>query len=415
MKAIRILLSIVILLSIAGICYAQESCASPTNGFWGLSDRLTPFGIEIALDLTTIYQTNVKGGGSTHRRKGRFTGSYDLELEADMQKLLSIEGGRFYTHAEGSYSDGIDGPSVGSFFGVNGDAAGNRAMDITEVWYEQSFSDGIWKVRVGKIDLTGGFECCGCPVSFDGNKYANDENTQFLNNALVNNPTIPFPDRGLGVIVQYNPVKWWYASAGIQDAHADARETGFHTTFRNDSDFFSIFETGITPQIDSVNGHLQGAYRFGLWYDPQPKANSDRSDEKQTDDVGFYTSCDQMLAKENNDTEDSQGLGTFFRYGFTNGSTNDMTDFYSFGLQYQGLFDGRDNDVVGLGYARGFFSNQAKTTYMDDYESVIELYYNAQLTPWFQLGPSLQYIANPGGSNTTKDVVVLGLRAHITF
>lgn len=71
-------------------------------------------------------------------------------------------------------------------------------MDITELWYEHALLDDTLRVRLGKMDITGGFECRGCPVSFDGSLYANDETGQFLNSALVNNPTIPFPDKGLG-------------------------------------------------------------------------------------------------------------------------------------------------------------------------------------------------------------------------
>ncbi|MHC4756676.1 MAG: carbohydrate porin [Planctomycetota bacterium] len=45
----------------------------------------------------------------------------------------------------------------------------------------------------------------------------------------------------------------------------------------------------------------------------------------------------------------------------------------------------------------------------------MEAYYNAQITPWFNLSPSVQYVANPGGSNTAKDAVIVGLRAAMTF
>jgi carbohydrate-selective porin OprB len=79
------------------------------------------------------------------------------------------------------------------------------------------------------------------------------------------------------------------------------------------------------------------------------------------------------------------------------------------------LFDGRDDDVLGLGYAHGVFADSAASTYPENYESALEIYYKAHITPWFQLNPSLQYVANPGGSNTTQDTVVFGLRANITF
>jgi carbohydrate-selective porin OprB len=88
-----------------------------------------------------------------------------------------------------------------------------------------------------------------------------------------------------------------------------------------------------------------------------------------------------MLARENADPEDSWGLGAFFRYGCTNSRENDISNFWSFGFQYQGLIEERDDDVLGIGFAKGVFSDEAYTTYIDDYESVVELYYNARVTP----------------------------------
>ena len=262
--------------------------------------------------------------------------------------------------------------------------------------------------------MTGGFDCSGCPVSFDGNVFANDENAQFLNSALVNNPTIPFPDYGLGVILHWNPIADWYLSVGTADAQADKRETGFNTAFHGEDYFVYLAETGITPRLESANGPLQGAYRVGMWYSPEPRAHSD-ADRLWRDDTGFYLSFDQLLAKENNDSDDSQGLGAFFRYGYADSKTNDIPNFYSFGVQYQGLLEGRDDDVLGIGYARGFFSDRASTTFRDDYESVIETYYNTQITRHLSLSPSLQYVANPGGTGSTDDAVVVGLRAMMTF
>jgi carbohydrate-selective porin OprB len=173
--------------------------------------------------------------------------------------------------AEGTWSrKDIDETSVGSAFGVNGDFAPREAFNIIEFWYQQSFFDDTLRIRIGKLDMTGGFDHRGCPVSFDCNAYANDENTQFLNSALVNNPTIPFPDYGLGVIVFWNPFGDWYLSFGAADAQADKRETGINTAFHDEDYFVYMAETGITPRFNSANGLLQGAYRVGIWYSPEP-------------------------------------------------------------------------------------------------------------------------------------------------
>jgi porin len=419
----RVILMTAILTQILIVRATASNESEPNQGHFEAllchRDILAEDGIEFVAGVTNIYQQNVRGGLSKHKSNGRFSGSYDLELTIDSDKILGFKGGYFFLHGEGSWSKhgGIDEQSVGSYFGVNGDGAPRRSLDLVEFWYEHSFMEGQLLMRFGKIDLTGGFECRGCPVSFDGSMFANDETSQFLNGALVNNPTIPFPDYGLAVVAHYSPDDFWYVSGGVQDVQADGRETGFNTAFHGEDYFFYIVETGITPRLNSANGPLQGAYRIGMWYDPQPKASSDRADADiyERDDTGLYISCDQMLTKENPDPDDCQGLGAFLRYGCANGHRNDITAFWSFGFSYQGLLDGRDDDVLGVGFAHGTFSGSADATYTDDYEAVVEMFYNACVTPQLYITPCVQYVMNPGGDDSVSDAVILGIRAQLIF
>jgi porin len=401
----------VFLLGLAGICGAEGENLwqreTLTYGFWGLNDQLADSGIELGIGISNVYQINTQGGTSTHARRGRHSGSYDLELSADLQKLLGFETGSIYMLIEGGWPDaeGIDASSVGSAFGTNAGAVGNDAILVKELFYEGPIFDDNLTLMIGKIDFTG---------VFDASAYADDEYTQFLNVAFVDDPTIPFPAYSLGMVLNWDLTGSWYLMGGLADAQADSRETGFSTTFGDEDYFFYALETGITTELDSANGAMPGAYRIGLWNDPQPKANSDGI-KNYRDDVGIYTSCDQMFYKENAHAEDSQGLGVFARYGYARSKRNDITIFFSAGFQYQGFFDGRDNDVLGAAFAYGFFSNTAAPSYPEDYENVLEVYYNAQVAPWFNLSPSIQYIANPGGVKTAKDAVLFGLRAQITF
>ena len=195
----------------------------------GARKKLAEAGVYFGLSMDTVYQTNAHGGLDTHSAHYG-TGMYDFELILDLEEMLGVEGGAVYALAEGGFGDGLEGADkVGDFFGVNDNAVGYRSLDLIELWYQQDWFDQKLQMRLGKIDLSGGFECRGCPVSFDGNYYANDATSQFLNSALVNNPTIPFPDNGLGMIVHFNPLEWFYASVGAADAQGDARETGMRT------------------------------------------------------------------------------------------------------------------------------------------------------------------------------------------
>jgi len=385
-----------------------------TGNWFGLGDPLAEHGIMLSFGLTQVYQRNVHGGLSTHRRTGEYSGSYDLELDLDLEALAGLGGGSIYGSAEGSWRDGVDPVSVGTFSGagVNADAGGKREIDVTQLYYEQALFDGALKIRLGKLGLTGGFECRGCPVTFDGNSFANDETNQFLNDALVNNPTIPFPENGLGAVVYLQPAAWWYVGAGVGDAQADVRETGFRTAFHDEDYFFYIFETGVAPEIPSGKGALPGAYRVGLWYDPQPKT-SFTSGRTKRDDTGFYLSFDQVALRENDAEDDTQGLGIFWRYGLCSDRVNPAKSFFSGGARYQGLIPARDDDVLGIGVAHSRTSNGAGLTASS--ETAVEAYYNAQVAGWLNVTPSIQYVENPGGLRAVDDAVVLGLRMQMAF
>ncbi|MFW5840580.1 MAG: carbohydrate porin, partial [Planctomycetota bacterium] len=212
-------------------------------------------------------------------------------------------------------------------------------------------------------------------------------------------------------IVHYEPTESWYISAAAVDAEADVRETGFRTAFHGTDNFFSMLETGFLPEINSPTGPMQGAYRVGLWYDPQPKDRFGGGSKR--DDIGFYISADQMVYKERADNADTQGLGLFARYGWADSDVNEIRCFWSFGAQYQGLLPGRDDDVVAFGLAQGRLSPEAG--FSASHETSMEMYYQAWITPWLHVAPSVQYILNPGGDSSVGDAVVLGFRLGVVF
>jgi porin len=63
--------------------------------------------------------------------------------------------------------------------------------------------------------------------------------------------------------------------------------------------------------------------------------------------------------------------------------------------------------------AWGIFSDEAG--YSEVYESVVELYYSAQIAPWIAISPSFQFVDNPGGDSAVDDSIVFGLRAQSSF
>lgn len=420
-----------VLVGVASVCAAQDQpdeqegasaceCAREretlTGDWFGARSALEERGIAWAFSLTSVHQVNTRGGLSTHDRESDWSGIYDVELELDFEALCGLPGGSMYTLVEGGWNDSIDGSSVGSATEVNDNASGDLPVDLLEFWWEQSLFDGRVRLRFGKIDLTGGFECRGCPVGFDGSAFANDAVTQFLASALANNPTIPFPDNGLGLALHVEPLEGVYMTFGMADAQADGGSHGLTSTLEtglhHEDYMVHLLEIGATPRLESPFGPVQGAYRIGLWLETGPKDFFDGTDTKR-DDVGFYLSFDQLLLKENEDPEDAQGLGLFLRYGIADENVNDISRFWSMGAQYQGLIPTRDDDVLAFAAALSRMSRDAG--YTAEQETVMELYYNAQITPWAAVAPSIQFINNPGGDNQVKRAVVLGMRIAVDF
>jgi len=397
--------------------YSLRSTDRLSGDWGGKRTWLEEQGVEVSLSLTAIYQQNVHGGVRT-RNAHRISGSYDLELTFDLDKLRGMHGGKVYIYGQGSWDDGISGRGyVGDLFGVNGDAGGDRAIDVLEFWYEQSFLDDKLRFQVGKINLTN---------EFLTNAYANDETAQFLNYALVVPPQVPIPGSAYGHIgaqAVFSPTDWLDLAAGVADAQADYRETGLNTAFHGEDYFLGIFELGLKPKLSTARGDLPGNYRFGVWYDPQPKPEffddsgpTARRIPIKRDDVGFYASFDQLVFRESPKDGDDQGLGLFFKYGFAHAEVNELEHFWSAGAQYKGLIPTRDEDVIGFGVAQGIVSRFVKRLgETPRRETALELYYNIQVAPWLNISPDFQFILDPGGRGDGKDAFVAGLRVQASF
>ncbi len=381
-----------------------------TGDWGGVRTALENVGLEFTLELNSVYQQNFHGGARTHRGHD-ITGRVDTQLKLSTEPMGLWKGGTVYVFAESGWNNAID-EQVGDYFGVNGAALGDEEIRVRELWYEQTFLEEKIRVKFGKYDPA---------VDIDTNAYANYEVTQFLNSGLVNTGNIPFPDFGVGGVLTVQPTEWAYLTLVMADAQADGNQTGLNTAFHDEDWFFYDLELGYTPVWETSWGKLPGGYRFGMWYDPQPKEEffDDPDGRRRTipvkrDDTGFYFNMDQMVWKEKpQDDGDLQGLGMFFRYGFAHGDVNEIENFWSIGCQYQGLVPTRDNDVLAFGFAQGIMSRQLNELTDLDRESVYEWYYNIEVFPWCHISPDLQYIVNPGGDG--RDAFVAGLRMQMTF
>ena len=376
-----------------------------TGNWGGARTSLEEKGLTLELGFTAIWQANHRGGAKSHPQ-GKCAASWDAAATLDTGAMGLWPGGTLFVSFEGSSGKGIDGPYVGSFFGANCDAGstGDRWSQFSEYWYQQDVGEGLVSFKVGKIDATG---------DFDANAFANDECCQFLNGALVNNPVIPFPDYALGGSVFVRPGGGFYVGAGAYDANAEGWTSGRRTALEGDSDWFVIAEAGIEVGIPTGGETtLPGTYRVGAWHDPL-RYEDLRTGEERKGQSGAYVSVDQMVYKESANPDDTQGLGLFARYGYAPDHYSEVEHFCSCGLCYQGLVAGRDDDVLGIGFARGRVGSPTRDAVRHAAESVVECFYNIAVGGGAALTLDVQYIHHPGAD--AASAFVPGLRLQVDF
>jgi len=381
-----------------------------TGNWGGLRDDLKDAGVSFDLFFVQFYQKAVHGGRELNG-SGRSSGSMDLILDFDLSKLKLIEGGLFHVHVRRQWGAGIN-LITGALQQVNDDADGDQTTYIDNMWYEQATLNGKWAFRIGYLDGQ---------TYFERNAYANSEDKQFWNAALDNNPIVSFTARsGLGIAAFHRPIKWFTLIISVTDADTFLYKPGFSTTFHDQSRFFGIVEGTFHAGIPTERGPLKGNYSVGMAYDPRVRPVYSVSfgtprQHSRGNDYAVYTNFDQMLYRE--DAETDQGLGWFFRYGYRRPDIARSNLFWSMGFQYQGLIPTRDKDVLGLAVARQLESPRYHR-YVNrkaDAETIYELYYSVVLTPWLVVGPDIQYVTNPGGDSRNDDLVTLGLRTRVSF
>ncbi|MFQ5422654.1 MAG: carbohydrate porin [Phycisphaerae bacterium] len=356
-------------------------------------------------------------GGRDTGRGYRQSGSYDLILKLDSQKLGLWKGGYSYIKVKGNWREaiGFNAGKVGGLSRPNADEGSDDTIFISKWWVGQRFLDGAIDLRAGRLESKKDL--------FDRNRYAQNEDYLFINTWFRANPTVPHTTAG-GARLKIKPADWIYFQMGAFDGNSKGSKHGaLRTSLTGPATFIGMWELGLMPKLKTARGMLPGTYRFGLWYDGRDRrelrvaAQQAGVTRLKSDSVGFYLSFDQLLYKENDTAGDQQGLGAFLRYGSAQREVNRIDNFWSLGVQYQGLIPKRDTDVLGLGVAQSILSDRFRkvTNPEADRETVYELYYKIEVTPWLAVTPDLQFLTNPGGVGAHKDTFVGGVRLRFLF
>lgn len=390
-----------------------------TDDWFGLGAAMRDAGVSASFFLNNHYFGVLSGGD--HTSGGKHSATYDLLVSLDFEKMGLIDGGDMLLHVREQWGRNIN-PFIGPPTGgrkrttaqqVLDDADYDQSMYIDQLWYRHRFFDDKLALVLGYLDHQ---------TIVDRNVYANSEDKQFLNEAFDNNPLIPTASAtGLGMSLYIKPVEWYTLILSAGDAQRlPLYNPGFGSTFHDEAWFLGYMEHNFHVKIPTEKGPLPGNYRFGAVYDPSPRAvyvQEDEDPRSEGANIGWYLSFDQMLWREN--YEDDQGLGGWFRYGWQPERTFRYHQFWSGGFVYTGAIPSRDRDTVGFAVGQ-LMDSPTYSTRVNEFassETMYELYYAIQITPWLVVTPDIQYIDNPGGSEAdhVSHAVAGGLRFRMTF
>jgi hypothetical protein len=244
-----------------------------------------------------------------------------------------------------------------------------NALNLREVWLRTELWGQRLALTMGRLDLTN---------YFDQNAFSNDESTQFLSDALVNNQMLGLSANGTGVAAEFDPKNGFRLKFGLQQSNNDA-------TNLSDS-LFTLSEAGYTFTPFALP---EGTYR--LWF------RTDNTSADTRKGLGF--SLDQKLTNT---------VGLFARYGTQDLDDDGRDHYWSAGVGIQNGFVFNPQDTWGIGYSQMRLQS-------GDREKLVEGYYNLLLTERLRLSFHASHVLEGPAGGEQFGYLLPGVRLQAAF
>jgi porin len=424
---------------------AEPAQLTLTGDWGGLRPSLERKGLVFSLNYTNDFLSNVHGGIGPGTVA---IGVFQPQLDIDLQKLLGWKGGHFHAHGLITHGPFFSQTYLGNILAASNLEAGPVAR-LYSLWYEQSAFDGRVSARFGLMSADSLFLQSKTAANFINNGISWP--TFLAANLPAGGPAYPLP--APGIRVQIKPTDEVAFQAAVFSGDPSGGDGSNQnsplprgTVFSFSGGALFIAEASYLANQSKGAKGLPGAYRLGAWYHTSSRFGDQRFDNTglslanplstgvpldHAGNGGIYGVIDQMLYRVHG--TDDQGLSGFFRAGGAPNDRNLISFYADGGLVYKGLIPRRPDDKIGLAaaYARvganargldvdtGLFGNFFFPVRSE--ETMFELMYQAQLTPWWTLQPEMQYIVRPGGGVLNSDgslrpnAWVIAIRSSINF
>jgi porin len=423
------------------------------GNMWGLRPFLSQYGISFALQETSEVLGNVSGG----RNQGfDYDGLTQMLLQLDTRRAFGWYGGTFNASALQVHGRNLSADNLSTLQTASGIEA-DRATRLWELWYQQKFlQEDRLDVKIGQQSLD--------------QEFIVSQNALLFVNTMFGWPMLPsadlpgggpaYPLSALGVRLRARPVDPITVLLGVFNGSPVANNSGdpqqqnpSGTSFPLNGGVLAIGELQYSyPSLGSMSypgeaAPLARVYKLGFWYDSESFADQELDNTglslaspassgvplRHRGDHSLYAVADQMVWQDPDEAD--RTLNVFLRAMGTPEVDRNLIDFsMNAGVNFHEPFLHRDDDSFGIGMGYAHVSGRAQALDRDTAaatggftpvrsgEAFVEVTYQYQATPWWQLQPDVQYVFNPGGglandAGTGKigNEVVLGLRTNILF
>ena len=414
--------SLVMLAAPAAPAFAQDANTGLLGDMGGLRTDLGKYGISFSASDSENLLGNFAGGV---KNGATLQGVLTLGLDVDTGKAFGLQGGTFHVTALQLHGRPLTPSYLDNLNAANGNE-GENATRLWELWYDQQFLNNKFDIKIGQQSIDN---------EFMGSTYS-----ALFVNTMAGWPLIPsvdlygggpaYPLSSLGVRLQTEPTSNTTILAGVFDDNPgggafddDAQQLDRGgTLFNLNSGALWIAEIQQSVKL----GGLPGTYKFGGWYDSATFPDQ-RFDEMLRGNYSLYGVVDQTIWQSK--TDSSRNLNVFGRLMGAPSNQNLVSLSFNGGVTLAAPVPGRDNDSAGIDFGLGKVSDRAADADRDaglkprGTEELIELTYQAQITPWLIAQPDLQYIWTPGGgiqdpndpSHSLRNELVIGARGVVTF
>lgn len=422
---------------------------------WGFRPLLAQYGISFALSETSEVLGNVTGGVRTG---AAYDGLTQMLLQLDTNRAFGWQGGLFNVSALQIHGDNLSASNLLTLQTASGIEA-DRATRLWELWYQQSFlEEDRLDIKIGEQSLDQDF--------------MTSQNAAYFVNTMFGWATVPsydlpgggpaYPLAALGARARLRPNDALTFMVGAFNGNPAPRSSIADPQIANQSGLSFPLNGGLLliaemqyayPAIGAMRyadqpEPLPRRYKLGVWFDTAdfPDQQYDNTGLSLANpasnglplnhhgDFGAYAVADQVVWVDPIDA--GHTISLFARVlGAPQADRNLITFSMNAGVVIRQPLPGRADDTfgVGMGYARVSAAAAGLDRMTAAYagsptpvrggETFIEVTYQYQATPWWQLQPDLQYVFNPGGGLANPNLptqrigneLVLGLRTNILF